>query len=115
METRIKCEASRAALEERSPTSFHTVVFASLFLNSNEEQYSVNELELFGVVWSVENFKCYLFGKSFTFIADHRALLSFMKEHTSKKSYNSSLTRWVDRYYFLILIFKLYQARKGGW
>ena len=101
METRIKCNSSRAglgaALEQRSPTGWHTVAFASRFLNSNEERYSINELELLGVVWSVEYFNYYLFGKSFTCITDHRALLSIVKEHPSKKSYNSRLTRWVDR------------------
>ena len=101
LETRIKCDASRAGLgatlEQRSPTSWHTVSFASRFLNSNKERYIVNELELLGVVWSVEYFKSYLFGKSFTIITDHRALLSIMKEHRSNKSYNSRLTRWIDR------------------
>ena len=61
LEPRIKCDASRAglgaALEQRSPTGWHTVAFASRFLNSNEERYSVNELELLGVVWSVEYIK----------------------------------------------------------
>ena len=42
LETRIKCDASGAglgaALEQRSPTSWHTVAFASRFLNSNEER-----------------------------------------------------------------------------
>ena len=46
LETRIKCDASRAglgaALEQRSPTGWHTVAFASRFLISNEERYSVN-------------------------------------------------------------------------
>ena len=101
LETRIKCDASRAglgaALEQRSSTGWHTIAFASRFLNSNEERDSVNELELLGVVWSVEYFKYYLFGKSFTIITDHRALLSLMKEHRSNKSYNSRLTRGVDR------------------
>ena len=101
LETRIKCDASRAglgaALEQRSPTGWHTVAFAARFLNSNEESYSVNELELLGVVWSVEYFKYYLFDKLFTIITDHRALLSIMKEHRSNKSYNSKLTRWIDR------------------
>ena len=101
LETRIKCDASRAgigaALEQRSPTGWHTVAFASRFLNSNEERYSVNEFELLGVVWSVDYFKYYLFGKSFTIITDHRALLSIMKQHRSIKSYNSRLTRWIDR------------------
>ena len=38
-ETRIKCDASKsglgAALEQRSPTCWHTVAFASRFPNSN--------------------------------------------------------------------------------
>ena len=100
LETRLKCHASRAvigaALEQRSPTGWHTVAFASRFLNSNEVRYSVNELQLLGVLWSVEYFKYNLFGKSFTIITDHRALLSIMKEHRSNKSFNSRLTRWVD-------------------
>ena len=101
LETRTKCDASRAglgaALEQRSPTGWHTIAFASRFLIWNEERYSVNELELLGVVWFVEYFKHYLFGKSFSIITDHRALLSIMKEHRSNKSYNSRLTRYVVR------------------
>ena len=54
LETRIKCDASRAglgaALEQRSPIGWNTVEFASRFLNPNEERYSDNELELLGVV-----------------------------------------------------------------
>ena len=100
METRIKCDASRAglgaALEQRSPIGWNTVAFASLILNQNKERYSVNDLELLGVVWSVECIKFYLFGKSFTIFTDHRALLSIMKEHWSNKFYNGRLTRWVE-------------------
>ena len=50
-----------------------------------------------GVVWSIEYFKKYLYGKHFKVITDHRALLSIMKESRSNKSYNSRLTCWVDR------------------
>ena len=101
LETRIKCDASRkglgCALEQRTPNGWHTVAFASRFLNSVEDRYSINELELLGVVWSVEHFKYYLYGKPFTVITDHRAFLSIMRENRSNKSYNSRLTRWVDR------------------
>ena len=38
-----------------------------------------------------------MYGKTFTVITDHRALLSIMKENRSNRSYNSRLTRWVDR------------------
>ena len=30
-------------------------------------------------------------------MTDHRALLSILKEHRSNKSYNSRLSRWIDR------------------
>ena len=119
METLIKCDASRAglgaALEQRLPKCWHTVAFASPFLNSNEERYSVNELELLGVVWSVEYFKYYLFGKSFTISTDHRALLSIMKEHRSNKNYNSRLTRWIDRLLPFDFNIEHIPGRKWGW
>ena len=101
LETRIKCDASRqglgAALEQLDCEGWKTIAFASRFLNSNEERYSVNELELLGMVWAIEYFKYYLFGKTFTLLTDHKARLSVLKSHRSNKSYNSRLTRWIDR------------------
>ena len=73
------------------------MAFALRFLNSVEDRYSINELELLGVVWSIEHFKYYLYGKPFTVKTDHRALLSIMRENRANKSYNSRLRRWVDR------------------
>ena len=79
LETRVKCDASRqglgAALEQLDCEGWKTVAFASRFLNSNEERYSNNEFELLGVVWAMAYFKYYLFGKNFTVLTDHRALL----------------------------------------
>ena len=86
-----------AALEQLTVDGWKPISFASRFLNSSEERYSINELELLGVVWSIEYFKNYLYGKEFTIITDHRALLSILKEYRSNKSYNSRLSRWVDR------------------
>ena len=90
LETRIKCDASRsglrAALEQLTVDGWKSILFASRLLNSNEERYSNNELELLGVVWSIEYFKNYLYGKEFSIIIDHRALLSFLEEHRSNKS-----------------------------
>ena len=55
---------------------------------------SSNVWELSGP-WNI--LKNYLYGKPFTVITDHRALLSIMREKKTKKSYNSRLTHWVDR------------------
>ena len=96
LETRIKCDASReglgAALEQLDFEGWKTVAFASRFLNNNEERYSIIELELLGVVWAIEYFKYYLFGKNFTVLTDYRELLSVLKSQRSNKSYNSRLT-----------------------
>ena len=101
LETHMKCDASRsglgAALEQLTVDGWKPLAFASQCLNSGEERYRVNELELLGVVWSNEYFKNFLYGKHFTVITGHRALLSIMKENRLNKSYNSRFTRWVGR------------------
>ena len=101
LETCVKCDASGsglgAALQRLTVDGWKPNAFASRFLNSCEERYRVNELELLGVVWPIEYFENYLYGNNFTVITDHRALLSIMKENRWNKSYNSRLPRWIDR------------------
>ena len=94
----MKCYASRSgtALRQNTSDGWKLIEFASRFLNPTEERYSVNKLELLGVVWSIVYFKFYLHGKDFTVITDHRAILSISKEHRSKKSYNSRLSRKIE-------------------
>ena len=67
------------------------------FLNENEQRYSLNELELLAVVWSIENFKYYRLGSHFSVRTDHQALLSGLKNNRGNKTYKSRPTWWVDR------------------
>ena len=101
LDVRVKCDASRsgsgAAFEQNTPEGWIPIAFASRFLITAEERYSVNELELLGIFWSIDYFKFYLYGKKFTVITNHCALLSILKEHRSNKFYNSRLSRWIDR------------------
>ena len=96
LETRLKRDTSNsgpgAVLEQLTVDGWKPIAFASRFLNSCEERYSVNELELLGRFWSIEQFKVYLYGKKFHIITYHRALFSILKENRSNKSYNSRLT-----------------------
>ena len=46
---------------------------------------------------SLEHVKYYLFGSHFTLQTDHQALLSARENSRRKKTYQSRLTRWVDR------------------
>ena len=80
-----------------SPEGWVAVAYASRFLNSLEEKYSVNELELLGVVWAIEHFKYYLYGKHFTVITDHQALISSLNASERSKTSQSRLTRWIAR------------------
>ena len=100
-QTRMKCDAStkglRACIEQIHNQEWHTIAFASTFLNKHESRNSTNELELLAVVWSHEHFKHYLFGTEFTLQTDHRALLTALNENRGNKTYQNRLTRWVDR------------------
>ena len=67
------------------------------FFKLIEGKYSVNELELLRVVWAIEHFKYYLYGKHFTVITDHQALISALNASERSKTSQSRLTRWIDR------------------
>ena len=75
-----------------------SISFASRYLNSQEKIYSTNELELLTVVWSLDRFKHYLLGKDFVIVSDHIALVSVLEVNRTNKTYQSRLTRWVDRF-----------------
>ena len=45
----------------------------------------------------MEHFKHYLQGAEFILQTDHQALLTALKENRGNKTYQSRLTRWVDR------------------
>ena len=100
-ETRVVCDASRdgigCALEQKTPDKWATIAYASRFLNSCENKYSVNELELLAAVWAKDYFKYYLYGRRFTLITDHQALISALQCNKNNKIYKSRLTRWIDR------------------
>ena len=66
------------------------VAYASRVLNDAERKYSVTDQESLAVLWGVEYFRPYLYGKKFYLASDHRAL-SFMQ---SKKDPNSRVARW---------------------
>ena len=99
--TRVKCDASHkrlgATLEQWNPNGWFPIAYASRFLNTAEQIYSTNELELLAVVWATEHFRYYLYGSHFLIATDHKALFSALKTNRGNKSNYSRLTRWVDR------------------
>ena len=77
---RVKTDASHnglgASLQQLHGNDWKTVSLAPRFLNPHEPKYSINELEVLGVVWAVKHYKNYLYGSEIEIITDHKALLS---------------------------------------
>ena len=56
------------------------IAYGSRYLNDTEKKYSIGELELLAVVWGIEKFRFYLYGKRVHLYTDHQALESLKKE-----------------------------------
>ena len=48
---------------------------------TNRFRYAINELELFAVVWGIEHFRLYIYGKLIKLLTDHRALEPLIKRN----------------------------------
>ena len=73
------------------------IAFGSRYLNDTEKRYSIGELELLAVVWGLEKFRFYLYGKKVYLDTDHQALEPIIKRNRSNNQYSARLTRWLDR------------------
>ena len=99
---RIVCDTSHnglgAVLVQFGSEGWRPISLASLFLNAAEKKYSRNELEMLAVVWGSKYFRYYIFGRKFTVVTDHKALVSLLNGNNKKnKTIFSRVTRWIDR------------------
>ncbi len=97
----LTTDASRkglgATLWQTDENGKRPVAFASRYLNSAEQNYAINELELLAVKWATEHFRHYLLRRKFTIETDHKAIISVFNRHRAHKEYSSRLTRWQMR------------------
>ena len=68
----------------------HPVVFASRKLQPREIKLSTTEKECLAIVWAVETFRYYLFGRKFILQTDHNPLVWL----NQVKNKNRKLLRW---------------------
>ena len=66
------------------------VAFASRKLLPREVAYSIVEKECLAVVWAIQKFKMYLYGREFKLQTDHQALVSMNRGKVA----NDRVTRW---------------------
>ena len=83
--------------QEQPDGKLKPIRFASRFLSDTEKKYAVNELKLLAVVWGLEHFRLYIYGKPIKSLTDHQALEFLIKRNRSNKTYSARLTRWRDR------------------
>ena len=86
-----------ATLWQEENENFRPIAFASRFLTDCERKYAINELELLGVLWGLEYFRYYVYGKKVNLLTDHQALQPLLKRNRAHKKYSARLTRWFDR------------------
>lgn len=79
-----------AILSQGEPGKDLPIAYASRTLNKAEINYSTIEHELLAIVWAVQHFRPYLFGRKFTIYTDHRPLAFLF----NCKNQSSRLLRW---------------------
>ena len=58
------------------------IAFASRYFNDAEKNYSLGELELLAaIVWGLEKFRFYLYGKQIRLFSHHQALQKLLKRN----------------------------------
>ena len=98
----VTTDASKTGLgitlwQKQSDGEIKPIAFGSRYLNDSEKNYSIGELELLAVVWGLEKFRFYLYGKKVFLFTDHQALEPLIKRNRCNRQYSARLTRWLDR------------------
>ena len=83
--------------QEQQDGKLNPIGFACRFLSDTEKKYAIKELELLAVVWGIEHFRLYIYGKPIKLLTDHQALETLIKRNRSNKTYSTRLTKWLDR------------------
>lgn len=101
--TTVIADASPAGLgavllQENSEGGTRIISFASKSLTDTERRYCQTEKEALALVWSVERFRMYLYGRPFNLMTDCKAL-EYLFTPRSKPC--ARIERWVFHVYLL--------------
>ena len=83
--------------QEQTDGKLKPIGSASRFVTDTEKNNAINELELLAVVWGLEHFRLYVYGKPIKLRTDHQALEPLIRRNRSNKPYSARMTRWLDR------------------
>ena len=94
----LATDASTKGLgQKQNDGNLKPIGFASRFLSDTGKKYAINELELLAVVWGLEHFRLYIYGKPIELLTDHHTLVPLFKRKRSIKTYSARLKRLLDK------------------
>lgn len=99
-----------AVLQQVEGSHVRTVAFASRTLTETERKYSAGEREALACLWACEKWHVYLWGRSFTLLTDHQALVALLSSRSTGQR-PLRIARWTTR--LLRYNFKI-QYRSGA-
>ena len=71
--------------QEQQDGKLKPISFACRFPSDTEKKYAINELGLLAVVWGLEHFRLYFYGKRIKLLTDHQALEPLINRNRSNK------------------------------
>ena len=78
--TKVQCDASQKALGAVLMQDGHVNAFANRSLSDTEKNYAQIEKELLAVVFALDKFDQYVYGRQVIVKTDHKPLLPIMKK-----------------------------------
>ena len=82
-----------AVLSQRSGKDERVVAYLSKTLSEAEARWVTNDLECYAIVWAVDRWRAYLYGKKVTVKTDNQVARSL----TTKKELKGKHARWVEK------------------
>ena len=87
----VTTDASKTGLgitlwQKQDDGQLKPIAFGSRYLNDTEKNYSIGELELLAVVWGLEKFRFYLYGKKGTRIHGSSSIRTSNKKQPKQPS-----------------------------
>lgn len=90
----LTTDASNYALGAVLSQEGHPVCFASRTLNNHERNYSATDKEFLAIIWSVNYFRPYLYGRKFKIQTDHQPI-KYLQAKYKGKDLSPRHQRWL--------------------